>query len=98
AIHTLKGAAYTVGCGPVGDVSHRIEDILDAVRDHRLELSPAIVEAVVDGVDTLRVMLGAGAPDARRPPPHTLDLLDAFPPPPPLSISSLLCGRPRRHC
>ena len=80
AIHTLKGAAYTVGCGPVGDVSHRIEDILDAVRDHRLELSPAIVEAVVDGVDTLRVMLGAVAPDARRRLPHTLDLLDALRP------------------
>src|SRR5262245_51318178 len=80
AIHTLKGAAYTVGCGPVGDVSHRIEDILEAVRGHRLELSPAIVEAVVDGVDALRVMLGAVAPDARRRLPPTLDLLDALRP------------------
>src|SRR2546426_1811358 len=39
AVHTLKGAAYTVGCAPVGDVAHRIEDILDAVREGRLHLS-----------------------------------------------------------
>ena len=39
AVHTLKGAAYTVGCAPVGDVAHRIEDLLDAVRDGRLSTS-----------------------------------------------------------
>src|SRR5262244_3370132 len=80
AIHTLKGAAYTVGCGPIGDVSHRIEDILDGVRDHRLELRPAIVEAVTDGTETLRALLGAPVPDARGRLQHTLDLLDALRP------------------
>src|SRR5207247_9387804 len=59
AVHTLKGAAYTVGCAPVGDVAHRIEDILDGVRDGRLGLSPAVIEAIFGGVDALRVLLGS---------------------------------------
>ena len=61
AVHTLKGAAYTVGCGPVGDVAHRIEDILDGVRDRRLELDPAAIDAVLAGADSLRVLLGGTA-------------------------------------
>ena len=36
AAHTLKGAAYTVGCAPLGDATHQIEDLLDTVREHRL--------------------------------------------------------------
>src|SRR5215470_4529037 len=96
AIHTLKGAAYTVGCGPIGDVSHRIEDILDGVRDHRLELSPAIVEAVTDGAETLRALLGAPVPDARGRLQHTLDLLDALRPaaPEPLDEAATLVVAP----
>src|SRR4030095_8019069 len=61
AVHTLKGAAYTVGCAPVGHVAHRIEDILDAVRDHRLDFAPAVFDAVLGGVDTLRLLLGGSA-------------------------------------
>lgn len=93
AVHTLKGAAYTVGCEPMGDVAHRIEDILDGVRDHRLELRPAVIEAVVGGMDTLRHMLDrtAGAlPDARGAVQRTLDVLDGLRPAPvPLEIDAL---------
>src|SRR5262249_48929180 len=32
AVHTLKGAAYTVGCGVIGDLAHRIEDMLGESR------------------------------------------------------------------
>src|SRR6266545_2625044 len=64
AVHTLKGAAYTVGCAPLGDVAHRIEDILDAVRDRRLEFEPAVFDAVLGGVDTLRLLLDGSAEPA----------------------------------
>jgi chemosensory pili system protein ChpA (sensor histidine kinase/response regulator) len=79
AIHTLKGAAYTVGCDPIGDIAHRIEDILEGVREQRLELGPAIIEAVGHGVDTLRLLLGGprlGEADPRARLQHTLDALD----------------------
>jgi chemotaxis protein histidine kinase CheA len=59
AVHTLKGAAYTVGCAPVGDVAHRIEDILEGVRDGRLGLSAPIIEAIFGAVDALRLLLGS---------------------------------------
>ena len=81
AVHTLKGAAYTVGCDPVGDVAHRIEDILDGVRDRRLEMEPAVIDAVLGGVDTLRVLLGgtaAASADGRDAVQRALDALDGL--------------------
>src|SRR6266508_371188 len=85
AVHTLKGAAYTVGCAPLGDVAHRIEDILDAVRDRRLEFEPAVFDAVLGGVDTLRLLLDGSANttlDARLAVQRTLDVLGALRPGP----------------
>ena len=85
AVHTLKGAAYTVGCAPLGDVAHRIEDILDAVRDRRLEFEPAVFDAVLGGVDTLRLLLDGSAKttlDARLAVQRTLDVLGALRPGP----------------
>jgi len=88
AVHTLKGAAYTVGCAPVGDVAHRIEDLLEGVRDGRLSLSPAVIEAVFGGVDALRLLLGSASlisPSVRAVVQRMLDTLDGLrPAPPPL--------------
>jgi len=61
AAHTLKGAAYTVGCAPIGDVAHRLEDLLVVLRDGRLPLAPAAVEAAFAGVDALKLMLDGPA-------------------------------------
>lgn len=58
AVHTLKGAAYTVGFTPVGDLAHRIEDLLAAVQEEQLPLSPSLIEAVFGGIDTLKLLLG----------------------------------------
>jgi chemosensory pili system protein ChpA (sensor histidine kinase/response regulator) len=85
AVHTLKGAAYTVGCAPVGDVAHRIEDLLDGVRDGRLDLSSAVIEAVFGGVDALRFLLGSASvmsPGVRAALQRTLDTLDRLRPAP----------------
>lgn len=85
AVHTLKGAAYTVGCAPVGDVAHRIEDLLEGVRDGRLSLSPVVIEAVFGGVDALRLLLGSASvisPSVRAVVQRTLDTLDALRPAP----------------
>ncbi|HSE04605.1 MAG TPA: Hpt domain-containing protein [Methylomirabilota bacterium] len=61
AAHTLKGAAYTVGCAPVGDVTHRIEDLLGAVREDRLPVTPVVTEALFAGAGAIRQVLQAGA-------------------------------------
>jgi chemosensory pili system protein ChpA (sensor histidine kinase/response regulator) len=64
SVHTLKGAAYTVGCTPVGDVAHQIEDLLGAVREKRVPFTPAVTESVFGGVDALKAVLASagGAP------------------------------------
>ncbi len=69
AVHTLKGAAYTVGCTAVGDLAHQIEDLLVAVREERMALTPAVIEAVLAGTDALRLLLGLAeaAPDELEP-------------------------------
>jgi len=58
--HTLKGAAYTVGCEPIGDATHRIEDLLGAVRERRLAVTPAATEALFAGIGAIKQVLRAG--------------------------------------
>ena len=57
AVHTLKGAAYTVGCGMIGDLAHRLEDMLGEIREHRRALDRAAIEAVFTGLDALRLLV-----------------------------------------
>ena len=58
--HTLKGAAYTVGCAPIGDATHQIEDLLGLIREHRLTLTPALAEAVFAGTTAIKRVLQSG--------------------------------------
>src|SRR5207245_11024850 len=60
AVHTLKGAAYTVGCRMIGDLAHRIEDMLGAIREHRRPLGRAAIETVFVGLDALRLLVRSG--------------------------------------
>ncbi|HKC06207.1 MAG TPA: response regulator [Methylomirabilota bacterium] len=60
AAHTLKGAAYTVGCAPLGDATHQIEDLLDAVREHQLPVTPAVTEAMFAGAAAIKRVLQSG--------------------------------------
>jgi chemosensory pili system protein ChpA (sensor histidine kinase/response regulator) len=59
AVHTLKGAAYTVGCAVIGRLAHRAEDVLEAVRERRRPWSPAILDALFRTTDAMRVLVGA---------------------------------------
>ena len=61
AAHTLKGAAYTVGCAPLGDATHQIEDLLGAVREYRLPITPAVTEAIFAGTAAIKRVLQNGA-------------------------------------
>ncbi len=64
AAHTLKGAAYVVGCPRVGEVAHRMEDLLVRLREERRPVTPSMAEALLAGVDAVRLMLApADKPD-----------------------------------
>ena len=58
AVHTLKGAAYVVGCVRVGEVAHRMEDVLMAAREGSRPLTPPGVETLFAAEGALRLMLG----------------------------------------
>ena len=67
-MHTLKGAAYTVGCEVVGRMAHRAEDVLGAIRERRLRWSPAVMETLFRATDAIKVLLATpDAPGAIRP-------------------------------
>jgi two-component system chemotaxis sensor kinase CheA len=57
-VHTLKGAAGFLGFQQVVDVAHTSENILKKLRDGDLALSKRIVDAILQSVDTLRVLIG----------------------------------------
>src|SRR5215831_18610005 len=57
AVHTLKGAAYTVGCGVIGDFAHRVEDMLGEVREQKRPLDRGAIETVFAGLDALRLLV-----------------------------------------
>jgi chemosensory pili system protein ChpA (sensor histidine kinase/response regulator) len=65
AVHTLKGAAYVVGCNQVGELAHGLEDLLVAVRGHRAHLTPAVLDAGLAAVDTFKHMLDPAADPTR---------------------------------
>jgi chemosensory pili system protein ChpA (sensor histidine kinase/response regulator) len=58
SMHTIKGSAYVVGCVRVGELAHRAEDLLVAVREGDATLSPPALDALFVTVDVLKLMLG----------------------------------------
>src|SRR5688500_4406719 len=58
SMHTIKGSAYVVGCVRVGELAHRAEDLLVAVREGDALLSPPALDALFAAVEALKLMLG----------------------------------------
>src|SRR6188474_3741309 len=51
AVHTLKGLAGLFGAVRLGTLSHRLEDLLDALRLGRLSLAPETLDVLFSAVD-----------------------------------------------
>ena len=73
ALHTIKGTSGFLGFDPVIRVSHRAEDVLNALRRGELKLSRRIIDALLKARDQLGRMLA----DIRnnRPSEYALDAL-----------------------
>jgi two-component system chemotaxis sensor kinase CheA len=61
AVHTIKGMAATMGYGSVAQLAHRIENLLDGLRQGRVTATPAIFQLLFRGVDTLGRAVEAAA-------------------------------------
>jgi chemotaxis protein histidine kinase CheA len=65
-LHSLKGAAGSVGLGAVSQAAHDLEELCAEIQSGRLAATPGILERVDEGVASLRALLeGARAAPGR---------------------------------
>lgn len=55
--HTLKGMSATMGFQDLADLTHKMENVLDAVRNDKIVLNSDILDVVFDAVDQLESMV-----------------------------------------
>ncbi len=56
AAHTLKGSSATIGHKKMASLTHAMETVLDAVRQGRRRPTSEVVDALLAGLDALRVL------------------------------------------
>ncbi|HUT55165.1 MAG TPA: hybrid sensor histidine kinase/response regulator [bacterium] len=57
ASHTLKGSARMLGLEEIGDIGHKMEDIMKAVESGELVPSPEVVDRLLEGADCIAKLL-----------------------------------------
>ena len=72
AVHNIKGMAATMGYGPVADLAHRLENLLDALRAGRVRPTADGIQLLFRAVDALRAAVESVAAGATPAPPGTL--------------------------
>ncbi len=60
AAHTLKGGAGLVGFNAVKELTHAAEDLLDAIRNKKVEFNEDMLDALYDAFDEVVEMIDAG--------------------------------------
>ena len=55
--HTLKGMSATMGYQDLADLTHNMENVLDAVRNEKLVLNSQTVDVIFNAVDALESMV-----------------------------------------
>jgi two-component system, chemotaxis family, sensor kinase CheA len=56
-IHSIKGGCGFLGLTAVQGLAHAMESVLMKVRSRRLDVTPAMVDVLLDGTDRVRTML-----------------------------------------
>ncbi|MEC1179333.1 chemotaxis protein CheA [Metasolibacillus meyeri] len=66
--HTLKGMSATMGFEDLADLTHKMENVLDAIRNAKIQVTPEILDVVFESVDHLEEMVMdiAGGGDGKR--------------------------------
>ncbi len=57
--HTIKGTARMIGYTAVAQVAHAAENVLDELREHRLEVNATVADALLEAVDVMRQLLAS---------------------------------------
>ncbi|MCS7008557.1 MAG: chemotaxis protein CheA, partial [Chthoniobacterales bacterium] len=54
AFHTIKGGSGFLNILPVNHLAHQLENLLDLIRDNKLEVTREVIEVILEGGDTFR--------------------------------------------
>ncbi|KGX88618.1 chemotaxis protein CheA [Pontibacillus marinus] len=57
AAHTLKGMSATMGYQDLANLTHKIENVLDAVRNQQVEVDTDLLDIVFDSLEDLEAMV-----------------------------------------
>lgn len=55
--HTLKGMSATMGYEDIADLTHKMENVLDAIRNHKIQVTAELLDVVFESVDHLEEMV-----------------------------------------
>ncbi len=54
AFHTFKGGAGFLGIEPIQSLAHELESVLDAARQHKLQINREVIDVILAGGDALQ--------------------------------------------
>lgn len=93
AAHTLKGSSRAMGFSNVAEVTHEMENVLDAARGGTLKVTTEIADALLACLDALRTMcdgIAAGCGDGRADDGLVARLQSFLSAPEPIAVSAVV--------
>lgn len=57
--HTLKGMSATMGFEDLANLTHQMENVLDGIRNHKITVTPELLDIVFRAVDDLEAMVNS---------------------------------------
>src|SRR5579862_4555591 len=70
AVHSLKGLAGLFGVTRMTQMSHHLENLLDALRLGRLALSSAVLDLLFEAVELFQIIIAETGAQGSAAPPH----------------------------
>ena len=63
-VHTLKGSGASVELALFAEFTHDIENLMDKLRNHKIEFIPEMAETLIDGLDVMKELLDLEVADS----------------------------------
>ena len=64
AVHTLKGSAGAVELVETQKYAHRFEDLLDLIRNNKIEVDDATIDVLLKGIDILKDLINTASEES----------------------------------
>lgn len=63
-VHTLKGSGASVELALFAEFTHDVENLMDKLRNHKIEFIPEMAETLIDGLDVMKELLDLEVADS----------------------------------